>query len=86
MWLALSAQHLEQAQDNLYDLQARFYEYQYKVRLQKIEKQAYQRREGIVVSQLKTVLMTIHTFLHRLFGLKTGFFCHSSISLQVIYV
>lgn len=30
MWLALSAQHLEQAQDNLYDLQARFYEYQHK--------------------------------------------------------
>jgi hypothetical protein len=28
----------------------------------------------------------IHTFLHRLFCLKTGFFCHSSISLQVINV
>jgi hypothetical protein len=30
MWQALSAQHLEQASDNLYDLQARFYQYQYK--------------------------------------------------------
>lgn len=30
MWLALSAQHLEQAQDNWYDLQDRFYEYQQK--------------------------------------------------------
>lgn len=29
MWQALSAQHLEQASDNLYDLQARFYQYQY---------------------------------------------------------
>jgi hypothetical protein len=26
----------------------------------------------------------IHTFLHRLFCLKTGFFCHSSIFLQNI--
>ncbi|EFX62946.1 hypothetical protein DAPPUDRAFT_336172, partial [Daphnia pulex] len=30
MWQALSAQHLEQASDNLYDLQARFYQYQFK--------------------------------------------------------
>ena len=30
MWQALYAQHLEQASDNLYDLQARFYQYQYK--------------------------------------------------------
>jgi hypothetical protein len=30
MWQALSAQHLEQASDNLYYLQARFYQYQYK--------------------------------------------------------
>lgn len=29
MWTTLSAQHLEQAADNLYDLQARFYEYHY---------------------------------------------------------
>ena len=29
MWQALSAQHLEQASNNLYDLQARFYQYQY---------------------------------------------------------
>ncbi len=28
----------------------------------------------------------IHTFLQRLFVLKTGFFRHKSISLQVIYV
>ncbi len=35
---------------------------------------------------VKSDLFTIHTFLHRLFGFKTGFFCHSSISLQVIYV
>jgi hypothetical protein len=27
-----------------------------------------------------------HTFLHRLFCLKTGFFCHSSISLKVIMI
>lgn len=28
MWITLSAQHLEQAQENLYNLQARLYEYQ----------------------------------------------------------
>ena len=30
MWVNLTAQHLEQANDNLYDLQARFYQYQHK--------------------------------------------------------
>lgn len=29
MWLTLSAQHLEQVSDNLYDLQSRFYDYRY---------------------------------------------------------
>jgi hypothetical protein len=31
---------------------------------------------------VKSDLFTIHTFLHGHFGLKTGFFCHSSKSLS----
>ncbi len=59
----------------------------------KIEKQAYQLArmdsrkpvENCLKWQIQGLLL-IHTFLHRLFGIKTGFFRHCSISLQVIYV